>query len=104
MEYVVENTDRESGFIQARKQTSGLGTTLFLGEEHHSAMTVSIFDDPSGVGRAFRVTVGRITADTWGWGQGTENLGKPSDDALAEAEELIATCAPGGQSGSLMLY
>lgn len=94
LEYTVENTDRESGFIRARKQTSGLGTSLFLGQNHHSAMTIAVFEDPE-IGRStFRVTVGKITEDTWGWGQGSESLGTPTPEGEAEARDLIAACAP----------
>lgn len=97
MEYTVENTDRESGFIQARKEESGLVhelTDVFLGERHHSAMTVVIFDNPAAGGSTFRVTVGRITEDTTIWGPGSETPGKPLDEAEEEARALIAACAP----------
>jgi hypothetical protein len=99
LEYTVEDTDRESGFVRARKQTSGLGTNLFLGQNHHSAMTIAVFEDPELERSTLRVTVGKITEDTWGWGQGSESLGTPSPTAEAEARELIAACAP--ESGSL---
>lgn len=97
MGYTVGDVDRDSGFIRAVKQTSGLGRNLFLGEKLSSAMTIAIFPSTVEGQSSMRVTVGQVVEDTWGWGQGTETMRKPSDDGEIEAFDLIQACTPDGE-------
>ena len=92
MGYIVDDLDRESGFIRARKQTSGTARFLFAGEAKHSALIVSIFEEVGGDGQVMRVTAGTITEDTWGIGRGAESMGTPSMDTTNEAQQILVEC------------
>ena len=93
MGYVVDDVDRESSYIRARKQTSGTARFLFAGEAKHSALIITILDAVVGEGQTMRVTAGVITEDTWGIGRGAESLGSPSEETIDEAQALMTECA-----------
>ncbi|MEE8551499.1 MAG: hypothetical protein V3T08_09640 [Gemmatimonadota bacterium] len=93
MNYVIDDVDRESGYIRARKQTSGTARFLFAGEAKHSALIITVFEAINSGEQMLRVTAGVITEDTWGIGRGAESMGSPSEETTAEAQALLATCA-----------
>jgi hypothetical protein len=92
--YTVSNTNKDAGFIAGTKQTSGLGTKLFLGSEYHDQLTVSIFDATGGTSRTIRVTAGRT--DLKGNLFGTQaNATEPTAAGIADANALLQSCGQG---------
>ena len=94
-EFVIQNTDRESGFIQANKQTSG-GFSAAVGNTTWDVITVTIFEDAGS--QTIRVTASKrdrqkataLSASLYGY----DREGKPSDAGLAKAESILANCKP----------
>ena len=98
-EFTIQNTDRESGFIQASRQTSGSFSAAF-GETEWDQITVMIFEDAGA--QSLRVTASKrqkqdaIPNYTTGgvYVASSEQEGKPSDEGLATAELILASCKP----------
>ena len=95
LQYTVTNTNREAGFIQADRQTSGLGTKLWTGSEYHDQLTVSVFGDSASGGRKMRVTAGGSNQRTGAFGMTSNQTKSPSEEAKAAANEILRTCGTG---------
>jgi hypothetical protein len=93
--YTVTNTNKDAGFITAEHQTSsGLGEAL-SGRKYHDVLTVSIFDEATGGTRRLRVTAAQTQQTAQLFGRASETGIAPSDKAKADANALLAACAPG---------
>lgn len=84
MEYRVEDSDRESGFIRAFKEETGV---LFSGEYGNEATIIIIESDP---GSEVNVTMRRVRIDSSG-GRSTMGMSM-SGDAQAELAALQSAC------------
>ena len=98
MNYTVDDVDRESGWVRARKQTSGATRDFLTGEAKHGILVVTIID-AEGNGQMIRVTAGEITEDVFGIGRGAETVRAPSDETRRDARSLLIECA--GSEGLL---
>ena len=98
LEYTVEDTDRDSGFIRGTKQTSGLGTAIFAGARTHGQLTIIVFEGDGGGETTMRVTAAKLIESGILGLAGREDTGKPDDDGIADAHEVLASCGvPEGQ-------
>ncbi len=98
-DYTIQDTDRESGFIRASKQTSGSFSAAF-GETTWDQITVMIFENAGA--QSLRVTASKrqksdaVPNYTTGgvYVPASDQEGKPSDEGLATAEAILASCRP----------
>ncbi len=89
--YTVEAADRDAGFVRGTKQTSGLGTAIFLGKKYHAPLTVAVFEGVDGT-TTMRATAGQVEEAATLILAGNTTVRKPDDDGIADANELLATC------------
>lgn len=92
--YTVTNTNREAGFITADKQTTGAMRKALTGQEFHDQLTVSVSEDAPSQKRKLRVTAAATTARTTLFNTSTSSK-SPSDEAVADANAILAACAEG---------
>ncbi len=100
MGYTIEDGNRDSGFVRGRKQTSGLGTQIFVGESHHEVLTATVYDDPRTGETTLRVVASRVsdedTSSLGGFGGGGPAEGEsaiaPSDVGKGDARNLLRAC------------
>jgi hypothetical protein len=90
--YTVEGGDRETGFVRARKQTSGLGTALLTGKNYHDVLTAAVFEDPTSGQTTLRITAARAEENAIGMFGGNERGIAPSDAGKADANALLREC------------
>lgn len=102
MGYTIEDGNEGVGFVEGRKQTSGLGTQIFTGNTHHDVLKAAAFDNPSTGETNLRVTVTRIAdkdaALGWTADDGPEEgegVLAPSETGKADAKALLANCGVG---------
>lgn len=110
--YTVQNADKESGIIQARRESSGLVAEALSGERTWQVLSISIFegsskgDEPA---QRMNVTAAKATqgvlANAFGTGS-IEEGGTPTDETKQDAQNLIEECggtvttAEGAANGS----
>jgi hypothetical protein len=95
LDYTVTATNKDAGFITAEHRTStGLGEDLTV-QRYHDVLTVSILDQTGGGSRRLRVTVGQTRRTTVLLGRSSEANIAPSDKGKADANTILAACAPG---------
>jgi hypothetical protein len=94
--YTVVNTDRQAGFINATKQTSGMAMAVLANAKYNDVLTVSIYDATDGDARTLRVTAGQTQERAMGFGAGAGSATgvAPSQSGIADAKSVLATCAP----------
>jgi hypothetical protein len=95
LDYSVTTTNKDAGFISAEHRTStGLGEDLTV-QKYHDVLTISILEQPAGGPRRLRVTVGQTRRTTVLLGRSSESNIAPSDKGKADANTVLAACAPG---------
>ena len=92
LEYTIESGNRETGFVRGRKQTSGLGTAIFLGKNYHDVLTATVFQNPNTGVTTLRVVAARVEESSFTLFGGNERGIKPSDSGQADANEVLAQC------------
>jgi hypothetical protein len=92
--YNVQNASKDAGFIKAEKKTSGLGTVIMAGYNVFDAMTASVFKDPAKNTTTLRVSAQSDKERAMGWGAGSRSITEPSAALKADAQKIVATCAP----------
>lgn len=106
MGYTIEDGNEDTGYVRARKQTSGLGLQLFTGNTHHDVLTATAYDNPQTGETNLRVTVTRIADQDASAGftanegpeQGEDVLA-PSDTGKSDAQTLLSNCGVGTITG-----
>jgi hypothetical protein len=93
--YTLANSNAAGGMIIAEKQSSGLGSKIFLGRTNRDQLTVSIFDGATPGTRQIRVTAAETSERTNLLGTAHEGASKPSDAAIADANALLLACGSG---------
>jgi len=92
--YTLSNTNKDAGFIQAVRHTSGgLGEAL-SGKKTYDQLTIAIYDAPEG-GKTMRVTAGTTEQSRGLLARSSESSTAPSSKAKAHAVTILNACAPG---------
>ena len=87
--YEIEEGD-DPATVRARKKISGLGQSI-IGQSRYSGLLVEV-DEPDAPGLRFAVTA--FTTEEIYWGRGRDTYGPPTKNGEAEANTLLARCAP----------
>lgn len=107
MGYTIEDGNADTGFVRARKQTSGIGTQIITGNTYHDILTASAFDNPQTGDTHLRVVASRIADhDVSLLGglndepeQGEDQIG-PSESGKSDARALLFNCGVANTTGN----
>lgn len=93
MKYQVKAADRDAGFIQAERKTSGAGTALFTGASYYLEMAVTIV--PGAAGKPTQLNVSQTGSKQEGGGSRTSTGMVLTKGDKKEATAIITACSAG---------
>ena len=96
LEYVVQDADREAGFIRGEKETGGFVAAALTGATRFNQITVSVFEDVGTGTTRMRVSVGGIEEAEGGFRRGSRKNVPPTSEGRTDGQAILSACGAGG--------
>lgn len=94
--FSVVNADREAGFINAERQTSGGAEVFLTGIKELDQLRISTYEDALSETTEIRVTAGQGTASAHAFSDVSETtMSAPSDSGREAARTILVACGEG---------